>query len=63
MSHPVGAPGVAEAKGSAGFEVESAWIVTVNVCVVGVFVPSLVVTVTVTVPVTPAGAVSSSTPF
>ncbi len=31
----VGAAGIAEAKGLAGFEVESAWIVTVNVCVVG----------------------------
>ena len=59
----VGAVGITAANGLAGFDVESAWIVTVNVCVTGVLVPSLAVTVIVTVPVTPAGALSCSTPF
>ena len=38
-------------------------MVTVNEWVVGVLVPSLATTVTVTVPVTPVGALNSSTPF
>ena len=58
----VGAVGITAAKGLAGFDVESAAIVTLNDWVAGALVPSLAVTVTVNVPVTPVGALSSNTP-
>ncbi len=61
----VGAAGITAANGLAdkSRRRRSGWIVTVNVCGVGVLVPSLAITVTVTVPVAPVGALSSSTPF
>ncbi len=59
----VGALGITPANGLAGFVGSSAPIVTVNRCVTGGSIPSLAVTVTVTVPVTPAGALSCKTPF
>ena len=58
----VGVAGMTAANGLAGLLESSVAIVTVNDCVTGVLVPSLAVTVTVTVPVAAVGALICSTP-
>ena len=56
-------PAPSPANGLAGFDESSAAIVTLNVCVTGALIPLPAVTVIVTVPVTPFGALSCRTPF